>query len=100
MAYIYRVQDTFAGNPETYRSFLAVLQQYDKASTPIQDMIMEVLHLFVGKPELIAGFCNFSPKGIEINIAEGGEILWLITSEGLKVFELGSDRKWVQGSLP
>ena len=55
-------QTRFSGQPEIYKSFLEILQTYQRESKPIQDVYAQVTQLFSTAPDLLEDFKQFLPE--------------------------------------
>ncbi len=55
-------QNRFASEPDIYKSFLEILQTYQRESKPIQDVYAQVTSLFNSAPDLLEDFKQFLPE--------------------------------------
>ncbi|KAF7722709.1 Transcriptional regulatory protein sin3 [Apophysomyces ossiformis] len=59
--YVNKIKNRFAGEPETYKQFLEILQTYQKEQRPIQEVYSHVQFLFNSAPDLLDEFKQFLP---------------------------------------
>ncbi|KEI38647.1 uncharacterized protein L969DRAFT_94848 [Mixia osmundae IAM 14324] len=59
--YVNKIKNRFTGDPETYKTFLEILQTYQKEQRPIQDVYASVTILFKHAPDLLDEFKQFLP---------------------------------------
>ncbi|KAI9255096.1 hypothetical protein BDA99DRAFT_485496 [Phascolomyces articulosus] len=60
--YVNKIKNRYAGDPETYKQFLEILQTYQKERKPIQEVYTHVQYLFNGAPDLLHEFKQFLPE--------------------------------------
>ncbi|KAI8150039.1 hypothetical protein BJV82DRAFT_585571 [Fennellomyces sp. T-0311] len=60
--YVNKIKNRYAGDPETYKQFLEILQTYQKERKPIQEVYQHVQYLFNGAPDLLHEFKQFLPE--------------------------------------
>ncbi|KAI9498981.1 hypothetical protein BDB00DRAFT_867052 [Zychaea mexicana] len=60
--YVNKIKNRYAGDPETYKQFLEILQTYQKERKPIQEVYQHVQYLFNGAPDLLIEFKQFLPE--------------------------------------
>ncbi|GAA5821484.1 hypothetical protein JCM11251_004645 [Rhodosporidiobolus azoricus] len=59
--YVNKIKNRFAKDPETYKTFLEILQTYQKDQRPIQEVYTQVTALFKDAPDLLDEFKAFLP---------------------------------------
>ncbi|GAA5907361.1 hypothetical protein JCM6882_002816 [Rhodosporidiobolus microsporus] len=59
--YVNKIKNRFAKDPETYKTFLEILQTYQKDQRPIQEVYTQVTALFRDAPDLLDEFKAFLP---------------------------------------
>ncbi|BGP23232.1 paired amphipathic helix protein Sin3a [Rhodotorula toruloides] len=59
--YVNKIKNRFAKEPETYKTFLEILQTYQKDQRPIQEVYAQVTILFHKAPDLLEEFKAFLP---------------------------------------
>ncbi|GAA5824019.1 hypothetical protein JCM3770_004993, partial [Rhodotorula araucariae] len=59
--YVNKIKNRFAKDPETYKTFLEILQTYQKDQRPIQEVYTQVTALFKEAPDLLDEFKAFLP---------------------------------------
>ncbi|KAI9014417.1 hypothetical protein CLU79DRAFT_767523 [Phycomyces nitens] len=59
--YVNKIKNRFAGDPDTYKQFLEILQMYQKDQKPIQEVYTQVQVLFDGANDLLDEFKQFLP---------------------------------------
>ncbi|BGP01202.1 hypothetical protein NBRC10513v2_002153 [Rhodotorula toruloides] len=59
--YVNKIKNRFAKEPETYKTFLEILQTYQKDQRPIQEVYAQVTILFAKAPDLLEEFKAFLP---------------------------------------
>ncbi|BGP46609.1 hypothetical protein JCM10450v2_002456 [Rhodotorula kratochvilovae] len=59
--YVNKIKNRFAKDPETYKTFLEILQTYQKDQRPIQEVYTQVTELFKEAPDLLDEFKAFLP---------------------------------------
>ncbi|GJN87300.1 hypothetical protein Rhopal_000248-T1 [Rhodotorula paludigena] len=59
--YVNKIKNRFAKEPETYKTFLEILQTYQKDQRPIQEVYTQVTALFKDAPDLLDEFKAFLP---------------------------------------
>ncbi|CEP17572.1 hypothetical protein [Parasitella parasitica] len=62
IAYVNKIKNRFASQPDTYKKFLEILQTYQKDQKPIGEVYTEVQALFDGSNELLDEFKQFLPE--------------------------------------
>ncbi|KAF1805262.1 Sin3 family co-repressor-domain-containing protein, partial [Mucor lusitanicus] len=62
ITYVNKIKNRFAGQPDTYKKFLEILQTYQKDQKPISEVYTEVQALFDGSTELLEEFKQFLPE--------------------------------------
>ncbi|KAK4519608.1 uncharacterized protein ATC70_009845 [Mucor velutinosus] len=62
ITYVNKIKNRFAGQPDTYKKFLEILQTYQKDQKPIGEVYTEVQALFDGSTELLEEFKQFLPE--------------------------------------
>ncbi|KAI9714226.1 MAG: hypothetical protein M1812_006447 [Candelaria pacifica] len=62
ISYVNKIKNRFASEPDIYKSFLEILQTYQRESKPIQDVYAQVTHLFNSAPDLLEDFKQFLPE--------------------------------------
>lgn len=67
ISYINKIQARVQSHPETYKTFLEILQDYQHRAKPIQDVYSEVEILFSDHPDLIIDFKQFLPESAARN---------------------------------
>lgn len=60
--YVNKIKNRFAGEPDTYKQFLEILQTYQKEQKPIQEVYAQVQDLFNGAADLLDEFKQFLPE--------------------------------------
>ncbi|GAA5991337.1 hypothetical protein JCM5350_006988 [Sporobolomyces pararoseus] len=61
ITYVNKIKTRFAKEPETYKTFLEILQTYQKDGRPIQEVYQQVTALFRDAPDLLDEFKAFLP---------------------------------------
>ncbi|GAA5858256.1 hypothetical protein JCM1840_001116 [Sporobolomyces johnsonii] len=61
ITYVNKIKTRFAREPETYKTFLEILQTYQKDGRPIQEVYTQVTALFRDAPDLLDEFKAFLP---------------------------------------
>ncbi|GAA5862618.1 hypothetical protein JCM3774_001079 [Rhodotorula dairenensis] len=61
ITYVNKIKNRFAKDPETYKTFLEILQTYQKDQRPIQEVYTQVTALFKDAPDLLDEFKAFLP---------------------------------------
>ncbi|GAA5903408.1 uncharacterized protein JCM6883_004995 [Sporobolomyces salmoneus] len=59
--YVNKIKNRFLKEPDTYKSFLEILQTYQKEGKAIQEVYAQVTELFRGAPDLLDEFKQFLP---------------------------------------
>ncbi|KAJ3415607.1 Transcriptional regulatory protein sin3 [Chytridiales sp. JEL 0842] len=59
--YVNKIKNRYSHDPDTYKTFLEILQTYQKESKPIQEVYAQVQILFKGAPDLLDEFKQFLP---------------------------------------
>lgn len=59
--YVNKIKNRFTSDPETYKTFLEILQTYQKETRPIQEVYTQVTALFHDAPDLLDEFKAFLP---------------------------------------
>ncbi|KPV76505.1 uncharacterized protein RHOBADRAFT_52502 [Rhodotorula graminis WP1] len=59
--YVNKIKNRFSKDPETYKTFLEILQTYQKDQRPIQEVYTQVTALFKEAPDLLDEFKAFLP---------------------------------------
>ncbi|KAI5481648.1 paired amphipathic helix protein Sin3a [Pseudohyphozyma bogoriensis] len=59
--YVNKIKNRYIKDPETYKTFLEILQTYQKETRPIQEVYAQVTTLFHGAPDLLDEFKAFLP---------------------------------------
>ena len=59
--FVNKIKNRFTRRPDTYKSFLEILQTYQKEQRPIQDVYAQVTALFRDAPDLLNEFKEFLP---------------------------------------
>lgn len=59
--FVNKIKNRFTSRPDTYKSFLEILQTYQKEQRPIQDVYAQVTILFQDAPDLLDEFKEFLP---------------------------------------
>ncbi|KAI7870014.1 hypothetical protein BDF14DRAFT_1950982 [Spinellus fusiger] len=59
--YVNKIKNRFAGDPDTYKQFLEILQMYQKDEKAIHDVYSQVQYLFSDSPDLLQEFKLFLP---------------------------------------
>ena len=59
--FVNKIKHRFTSRPDTYKSFLEILQTYQKEQRPIQDVYAQVTILFQDAPDLLDEFKEFLP---------------------------------------
>ncbi|KAK0548054.1 hypothetical protein OC846_004628 [Tilletia horrida] len=59
--YVNKIKMRFAGDPDTYKTFLEILQTYQKEQRPIHDVYAQVTQLFSHATDLLEEFKQFLP---------------------------------------
>jgi paired amphipathic helix protein Sin3a len=59
--YVNKIKTRFSAQPEVYRSFLEILQTYQKDDKPINEVYQQVQQLFSSAPDLLDEFKQFLP---------------------------------------
>ncbi|PNS20411.1 hypothetical protein CAC42_5861 [Sphaceloma murrayae] len=62
ISYVNKIKNRFAAQPEIYKSFLDILQTYQRESRPIQEVYAQVTKLFDSAPDLLEDFKQFLPE--------------------------------------
>ncbi|KAG8624101.1 hypothetical protein KVT40_009077 [Elsinoe batatas] len=60
--YVNKIKNRFSSQPEIYKSFLDILQTYQRESRPIQEVYGQVTKLFDSAPDLLEDFKQFLPE--------------------------------------
>ncbi|KAF2154652.1 hypothetical protein K461DRAFT_238036 [Myriangium duriaei CBS 260.36] len=60
--YVNKIKNRFASQPEIYKSFLDILQTYQRESRPIQEVYAQVTKLFESATDLLEDFKQFLPE--------------------------------------
>lgn len=60
--YVNKIKNRFATQPEIYKSFLDILQTYQRESRPIQEVYGQVTKLFESATDLLEDFKQFLPE--------------------------------------
>ncbi|KAF9254593.1 PAH2 domain-containing protein [Marasmius fiardii PR-910] len=66
MAYLDEIKDTYRDEPEVYREFLALMQDFKSGRTTVTQTITRVAVLFRAHTQLYEGFNSFLPPGYGI----------------------------------
>ncbi|GAA6061549.1 hypothetical protein JCM10212_001081, partial [Sporobolomyces blumeae] len=61
ITYVNKIKTRFAKEPDTYKTFLEILQTYQKDGRPIQEVYQQVTALFRDAPDLLDEFKAFLP---------------------------------------
>jgi histone deacetylase complex regulatory component SIN3 len=61
ISFVDKVKYRFYDQPDIYEQFLKILVNYERESTPIQDVYAQVIHLFNSAHDLIEDFKQFIP---------------------------------------
>ena len=69
IAYVNKIKARFINKPETYRTFLEILQSYQKEEKPIAEVHAQVQYLFNGAPDLLEEFKQFLPDNSNAGVA-------------------------------
>lgn len=76
ISYVKKIKHRFAGEPETYKTFLAALHSYHKEQKTIFEVYMEVATLFAEHADLLEEFVLFLPENeaaaISTRLAQAG----------------------------
>ena len=64
ISYITNIRNRFKDDPETYRSFLRILNNYQKESKGIKEVLENVTQLLRDHPDLLAEFVFFLPVSV------------------------------------
>ena len=59
--YVNKIKNRFANQPEVYKSFLEILQTYQRDQKPISEIYSRVTLLFQNAPDLLEDFKKFLP---------------------------------------
>ena len=59
--YVNKIKNRFIKEPDTYKTFLEILQTYQKETRPIQEVYSQVTTLFHSAPDLLDEFKAFLP---------------------------------------
>ncbi|SCZ98892.1 BZ3500_MvSof-1268-A1-R1_Chr3-1g05689 [Microbotryum saponariae] len=73
--YVNKIKNRFTKDPDTYKTFLEILQTYQKEMKPIQEVYTQVTALFHTAPDLLDEFKAFLPDTSEAGnaaVAPGG----------------------------
>ncbi|KAF4555812.1 Sin3a C-terminal domain-containing protein [Elsinoe fawcettii] len=60
--YVNKIKNRFSSQPEIYKSFLDILQTYQRESRPIQEVYGQVTKLFESASDLLEDFKQFLPE--------------------------------------
>ncbi|KAK4050893.1 hypothetical protein OIO90_004869 [Microbotryomycetes sp. JL221] len=63
--YVNKIKNRFTKDPDTYKTFLEILQTYQKETRPIQEVYAQVTELFRDAPDLLDEFKAFLPDTSE-----------------------------------
>ncbi|KAK4705607.1 paired amphipathic helix protein Sin3a, partial [Phenoliferia sp. Uapishka_3] len=69
ISYVNKIKNRFTKEPETYKTFLEILQTYQKETRPIQEVYTQVTELFQSAPDLLDEFKAFLPDTNDPNAA-------------------------------
>ncbi|CAY70276.1 Component of the Sin3p-Rpd3p histone deacetylase complex [Komagataella phaffii GS115] len=74
ISYVNKIKTRFANQPDIYKSFLEILQTYQKEQKPINEVYQQVTVLFQNAPDLLDDFEQFLPEtsGQSLNVHQGG----------------------------
>lgn len=61
ITYVNKIKNRYAGDPDTYKQFLEILQAYQKEQKPIEEVYAQVQTLFKGSTDLLEEFRQFLP---------------------------------------
>ncbi|OLL24573.1 Transcriptional regulatory protein SIN3, partial [Neolecta irregularis DAH-3] len=61
ISYVNKIKHRFTSEPEIYKTFLEILQTYQKESKPIQEVYAQVAELFHDQKDLLESFKEFLP---------------------------------------
>ncbi|KIJ54309.1 hypothetical protein M422DRAFT_241559 [Sphaerobolus stellatus SS14] len=65
--YINRIKTRYADEPERYKRFLEILQDYQKEERHLPDVYTDINELFHDAPELVDEFHMFLPTPTAVN---------------------------------
>lgn len=63
IAYVNRIRNRFANQPDVYKSFLEILQTYQRMQLDMGEVYAQVSQLFRDAPDLLEDFKRFLPGG-------------------------------------
>ncbi|KAK9448081.1 uncharacterized protein V1518DRAFT_419605 [Limtongia smithiae] len=75
ITYVNKIKNRFATQPDIYKSFLEILQTYQREQRPIGDVYDQVKTLFTDAPDLLDDFKQFLPEAAQqrsVSSPEGG----------------------------
>jgi len=72
LKYISQIKREFKNDPQSYENFLNMLLYSQSKDADIMRVIDQLSTLFQEKKQLLLGFCEFLPKGYEIEIPKSG----------------------------
>ena len=75
ITYVNKIKARFANKPETYRTFLEILQNYQKEEKPIAEVYAQVQYLFNGAPDLLEEFKQFLPDNSAGNVSAEAAVI-------------------------
>ncbi|TPX35347.1 hypothetical protein SmJEL517_g02267 [Synchytrium microbalum] len=67
ITYVNKIMNRFAGERETYKQFLEILQTYQKEQKPIQEVYQQIAILFKDHKDLLDEFKLFLPETVPNN---------------------------------
>ncbi|KAK9475414.1 uncharacterized protein V1510DRAFT_409124 [Dipodascopsis tothii] len=62
ISYVNKIKNRFASQPDIYKTFLEILQTYQREQKPIADVYAQVTMLFKDAPDLLDDFKQFLPE--------------------------------------
>ncbi|SCV74211.1 BQ2448_6643 [Microbotryum intermedium] len=94
--YVNKIKTRFTKDPDTYKTFLEILQTYQKEMKPIQEVYTQVTALFHTAPDLLDEFKAFLPDTSEAGtaaVAPGGPALPPVAQPNPKKSKDGSQHR-------
>lgn len=72
--YVTKIRNRFSNQPDTYRSFLKILHNYQKEQKGIKEVLEQVSQLFADHPDLLMEFTFFLPDAVQEQVNIYGDI--------------------------
>ena len=100
IGYVNKIKTRYQAFPDIYKSFLEILQTYQKESKPIGDVYAQVTSLFADAPDLLQDFKQFLPESAAQAKASQAAAAQRASDEPAVVSNTRGEPSYAQGQLP